>query len=70
MSIQELEDFFNTHTVPPGTKLNEASIIDDPVKYLEVNISVLKGWPGDLTKCPSYWHLCDLVAVVSGGNQQ
>jgi hypothetical protein len=70
MSIQELEEFFQNHTVPSGTKLNKATVIGDTKKYLEVNLNVLKSWPGDLNKCPSYWHLCDLVAIISGGVQE
>lgn len=66
MSIQELEDFFLTHTVPEGTMLNAATIITDPDKYLEVNLDVIREWPRDLNKCPSYWHLCQLATIISG----
>ena len=65
MSIQELEDFFHTHPVSEGTMLNAATIISDPAKYLEINLDVVRQWSLDLNKCPSYWHLCQLVAVIS-----
>ena len=69
MSIQELEDFFQNHPVPPGTMLNAATTISDPEKYLAVNLDVIKEWPRDLNKCPSYWHLCQLAAIVSDGKK-
>ena len=66
MTIAELEDFFDKNPIPAGTKLNAATTITDPHKYLEVNLAVIREWPQDLNKCPSYWHLCQLAAVVSG----
>lgn len=66
MSIQELEDFFHTHPVPQGTMLNSATIITEPDKYVAVNLDVIREWPRDLNKCPSYWHLCQLAAIISG----
>lgn len=65
MSIQELEDFFRMHPIPEGTVLNAATVIAEPVKYLEVNLNVLREWPRDLEKCPSYWHLCQLADIIS-----
>ena len=65
MTIQELEEFFATHPVPPGTKQNAATTIVDAEKFLEVNLAVVKAWPKDVDKCPSYWHLCELAKVVS-----
>lgn len=65
MSVQELEDFFRTHQIPVGTKLNEATVIAEPGKYLEINLDVVREWTRDLNKCPSYWHLCQLAAVIS-----
>lgn len=66
MSIQELEDFFRMHPVPKGTMLNAATVITEPDKYVEVNLDVIRAWPHDLNKCPSYWHLCQLAAIISG----
>lgn len=65
MTIQELEDFFANHSVPVNTMLNKATRISDPKKYLEVNLDVVRTWDKDLNKCPSYWHLCELVDVLS-----
>lgn len=65
MTIQELEDFFRTHPVPKGTMLNVSTIITEPEKFLEVNLDVVREWPRELNKCPSYWHLCHLAAVIS-----
>lgn len=66
MTIEQLADFFNTHPVPPGTMLNAATTIEDPQKFLSVNFDMAKEWKGDVNKCPSYWHLCDLVKVIQG----
>lgn len=66
MTVQELEDFFQTHQVREGTMLNVATTITDPRKYLDINLAVVRGWTQDLNKCPSYWHLCQLAAVISG----
>ncbi len=66
MTIEQLEEFFDTHPVPPDTMLNPATRIEDPKKFLEVNFDVVREWKGDPNKCPSYWHLCDLVGVVNG----
>ncbi|GGG95957.1 hypothetical protein GCM10007415_33990 [Parapedobacter pyrenivorans] len=65
MTIQELEEFFAAHPVPPGTKQNAATTIVDAEKFLEVNLAVVKAWPKDIDKCPSYWHLCELAKVLS-----
>ena len=65
MSIQELDDFFHANPVSPGTKLNAATVIVDPDKFLAVNLDVIRAWPRDLNKCPSYWHLCQLAAIIS-----
>lgn len=65
MTIQELAEFFRTHAVPKGTMLNAATVITDPDKFLEVNLDVVREWPRDLNKCPSYWHLCQLAALLS-----
>ncbi|MGV3763784.1 DUF6965 family protein [Parapedobacter sp.] len=71
MSIQELEDFFHTHPVPEGTKLNAATVLADPDKFLSVNFDVIRQWPRDLNKCPSYWHLCQLATIMAGnGNSE
>ena len=69
MSIQELEDFFRTHSVPQGTKLNAATTITEPDKYVKVNLDVVREWTQDLNKCPSYWHLCQLAAILSGADK-
>ncbi|MEC3879626.1 DUF6965 family protein [Parapedobacter sp. 10938] len=69
MSIQELEDFFRTHPVPAGTMLNAANVITEPDKFLEVNLGVVRAWPRDLNKCPSYWHLCQLAAIIAGNER-
>lgn len=45
--------------------LNAATVITDPDKFLEVNLDVVREWPRDLNKCPSYWHLCQLAALLS-----
>ena len=66
MSIQELEDFFRTHPVPEGTMLNAATVITEPDKYVTVNLDAIREWPRDLNKCPNYWHLCQLAAIISG----
>ncbi|HWK56193.1 MAG TPA: hypothetical protein VNQ80_02575 [Parapedobacter sp.] len=68
-SVQELEDFFRMHPVPEGTMLNAATVITEPDKYLEVNLDVVRNWTRDLNKCPSYWHLCQLAAIISGTEQ-
>lgn len=70
MTIQELEDFFAAHEVPPNTMLNKAATIIDPKKFLEVNLNVIKAWKGDLNKCPSYWHLCELANVIDLAKRQ
>jgi len=66
MTIQELEDFFRTHPVSTNTQLNTATTLGNPQKFLDVNLAVIREWDRDLEKCPSYWHLCELVHVISG----
>lgn len=69
MTIQEIQEFFSQHEVPAGTQLYPGTKIEDPRLFLEVNIDVIKEWKGDLNKCPSYWHLCDLVKVIEAQHQ-
>jgi len=68
MTVQELEEFFKNNPIPKNTQLNPAMLIVDPDRFIEVNMGVIRVWKQDLEKCPSYWHLCELIRVMSGSD--
>ncbi|MGV3760945.1 DUF6965 family protein [Parapedobacter sp.] len=64
MAIEALKTFFANHPIPENTMFNATMKIADPRLFLETNLNVVDEWKGNLDKCPSYWHLCDLVKVL------
>ncbi len=65
MTLDELELYFNSHSVAEGTFLNKATKIVDPAQFLRVNFDNARHWKGDISKCPNYWHLCELQQQLS-----
>ncbi len=70
MTTEELVLFYKENVVPNGTKINAATTILNSEKFLKTNLDMIQNWKGDLSKCPSYWHLCELAEIIKGNRPE
>lgn len=64
MTIEELNEYFNTVSLPNDIQLTIDMHIFDLPQFLKANLAALERWKRDVEKCPSYLRLINLKKAL------